>query len=104
MYAKNENKVTFFTDPNGKNTDKVFYGRVSEGVKTSKTDENGKAVYEYESWNCRFVGKALEKAKTLADKTHITLTEWAARCPYDKEAKRSFPYLMVMDFTVDEEK
>jgi len=103
VYAKNNNRVTYFCDTNAKHTEKVFYGRVSESIKTTKTDADGKAIYEYESWNARFVGNALEKAKGLQDGQRITLNEWAAHCPYDKTAKRPFPYLMVMDFSIPED-
>lgn len=102
MYAKNNNYVTFFVDNHNENTDKVVYGRISEAIKTGKKDENGKDVFEYENWNARFVGKAREKAAALADKTAITLTEWSARCSYNKEKKMSYPYLMVMDFEIRE--
>ena len=76
MYVKSEkgNYVTFFKD------------------------ENGKPVYEFESWNARFVGKALEKAKKLESKTRIRLTEWNVHNPYDKERKKNYPYILVMDF------
>lgn len=97
MYAKNKNNVTFFVDSYNENTDKVTYGRVSESVKT------GKDIYEYENWNARFVGKAREKALSLTDKAHIVLTEWSARVSYNKEKKASYPYLMVMDFDLQED-
>ena len=38
------------------------------------------------------------------DKTKIMLTEWNVRCPYNKDKKRSFPYIMVLDFEVLENK
>lgn len=104
MYTKNNNNVIFFHDPNGKNTEKMFCARVSESINTGRKDANGKAVYEYENWPARFIGKAKEKAEKLADKTPITLTEWAARNPYNKEKGRSFPYLLVMDLEVREAK
>ena len=101
MYVKNKNYVTYFVDENAKNTDKVFYGRISEAIKVG--EEDGKNKYEFEQWNARFVGKAKEKAEQLADKTRIALTEWAAHNPYNKEKKRSYPYIMVMDFDVAEQ-
>lgn len=100
MYAKNNNYVNFFTNPNATNTDKVTYGRISEGVKTGRKDESGKDIWEFETWRALFVGKAREKALALTDKARIQLTEWSARCPYNKEKKRSYPYLMIMDFEV----
>lgn len=103
MYAKNKNNVTFFVDSYNENTDKVTYGRVSESVKTGKKGEDGKDIYEYENWNARFVGKAREKALSLTDKAHIVLTEWSARVSYNKEKKASYPYLMVMDFDLQED-
>lgn len=102
MYAKNNNYVTYFVEEEAKNTDKVFYGRVSEAIKVG--EENGKNKYEFESWNARFVGKAKEKAEKLADKTSIILTEWNARNPYSKEHKRNYPYLLIMDFEIPEQK
>ena len=102
MYAKNNNYVTYFIEGEAKHTERVFYGRVSEAIKIG--EENGKNKYEFESWNARFVGKAREKAEQLADKTSIMLTEWNIRCPYNKEKKRSFPYIMVMDFEIPENK
>ena len=87
MYAKNKNNVTFFVDSYNENTDKVTYGRVSESVKTGKKGEDGKDIYEYENW----------------DKAHIVLTEWSARVSYNKEKKASYPYLMVMDFDLQED-
>ena len=43
MYAKNNNYVTYFVEEKAKNTDKVFYGRVSEAIKVG--EENGKNKY-----------------------------------------------------------
>lgn len=98
MYVKSEkgNYVTFFKDENGKQTEKMFSARISEGIKVG--EQYGKPVYEFESWNARFVGKALEKAKQLESKTRIRLTEWNVHNPYDKERKKSYPYILVMDF------
>lgn len=104
MYAKNSNHVTFWEDVHNTNTEKVIYGVVSEAIKTGKQDENGKDVYEYENWNARFVGKAYEGAKALKNNTRITLKEWCVRCPYSKEKKRTYPYIMVMDFEIRAEK
>jgi len=98
MYAKNNNYVTYFADEKAKHTEKLHYGRVSEAIKVG--EENGKNKYEFESWNARFVGKAKAKAEKLNDKTSIMLTEWNARCPYDKEKGRAFPYILVMDFDI----
>ena len=108
MYAKMEqgNRVNFFIikgedgTPTEQKHEKVFYGRISEPINTNEKGEDGKDIYEYETWDARFVGRALEKAKGLADKTRITLKEWSARNPYNKEKKRSYPYLLVMDFDI----
>ena len=78
----------------------MAFGRIIIVLKT----ENGKNKYEFESWNARFVGKAKEKAEKLADKTSIMLTEWNARNPYSKEHKRNYPYLLIMDFEIPEQK
>lgn len=99
MYAKSKNYVTYFVEEEANHTDKVIYGRVSEAIKTGES-EDGKNKYKFESWNARFVGKAKEKIKVVADKTSITLTEWSIYCPYDKEKKRPFPYIVVMDFEI----
>ena len=104
MYAKNNNYVTFYQDAHNENTEKVTFGRVSEAIQTGRKDEaTGKDVFEFENWDARFVGKAREKALTLKDKDRITLTEWSARCPYNKDKKRSYPYMMIMDFEVREQ-
>lgn len=102
MYAKSNNNVKFFKDEYNGNTEKVVYGRVSEAIKTGQKDDSNKDVYEYETWNARFVGKALEKAKALEDNTSITLKEYSVRNPYVQEKKRSYPYVLVMDFDVRE--
>ena len=104
MFAKTKNNVTYFKGTGKQDTEKCIYGRISEPINTGKKGEDGKDVYEYESWNVRFVGKAREKVEALADKARITLTEWTARNPYDKEKEKNFPYLMVMDFEVNEPK
>lgn len=49
------------------------------------------------------MGEAKEKVKNLASGQTIILTKWAARCPYNKEQKRPFPYLLVMDFDLRDE-
>ena len=103
MYSTTNIKGYFFTNPNAQSTDKMIQARISESVKTGRKDAEGKDIYEFESWNARFVGNACEKAKNLADKSKITLTAWAARNPYSKEKKRSYPYLLVMDFEVQEQ-
>ena len=100
MYSKSENRVNYFLDTDGKHTDKVYYGRVSEPIKTGEKTDEGKDKYEYETWNARFVGKARSKIESIADKTRITLTEWSARNNYNKEAKKNYPYLMIMDFNL----
>ena len=103
MYVKNNSFVTFFHNPHKENTDKVTFGRVSEAIKTGRKDGEGKDVYEFESWDARFVGKAREKAEALEDKARLTLTECSFRNPYNKDKKRPYPYVMVMDFEVRED-
>lgn len=102
MYAKINSNVTFFKDSNNENTEKCVYGRISEGFNTGHKDDNGRDIYEYESWNARFVGKALDKAKALEDKTSITIKECNFRNPYVQEKKRSYPYILITDFDIRE--
>ena len=111
MYTKNaRNYVNFFKSESAeKNTEKVAYGRISEAIKQTGTDgaplmQDGKQVYEFETWNARFVGKAKKKfdENPLKDKDSIILTEWAVRNPYSKEKKQSFPYILVMDYELNE--
>ena len=109
MYAKGtKNYVTFFnTDKD--NTEKIAYGRVSEAFKKIGADgqpimQNGKQVYDFETWNVRLVGKAKEKfdKAPLDDKAPIILTEWAARSVYNKEKKQSYPYLVIFDYDMND--
>ena len=108
MYSENRNYMTYFVEKEEEGasakftpTDKVFYGKLSESIKVG--EENGKNKYEFETWNARFVSAAREKVEKLADKTSIVLTKWAVRNPYNKQKKRSYPYIMVMDFEVASE-
>lgn len=110
MYAKGtKNYVNFFNSEKQENTEKVAYGRVSEAIKKTGSDgqplmQDGKQVYDYETWNVRLVGKAKKNfdANPLEDKTSIILTEWAAHVQYNKEKKQSYPYLLIMDYEVNE--
>ena len=102
VYSTTDVRVNFFIDSKAKQGENVFYGRVSEPIKTEEINDKGKYIYEYETWNARFVGDALEKARTLADKTRITLKVWSARNPYNKEQGKSFPYLLISDFDLSE--
>lgn len=102
MFSNTHVHVKFFIDPKAVSTPAITFGRVSEGIKTGRKDQTGKDVYEFENWNARFVGKAREKALSLEDKSRITLTQWAAHTGYNKEKKQSYPYLMVMDFEVQQ--
>lgn len=111
MYTKNaKNYVNFFNSRSAeKNTEKVAYGRISEASKKTGSDgqplmQDGRPVYEYETWNVRFVGKAKKKFDLwpLEDKTSIILTEWSAHNPYNKEKKQCFPYILVMDYELNE--
>ena len=109
MYTKGtKNYVTFFNSDKD-STEKVVYGRVSESFKKTGADgqplmQDGKQVYEFETWSVRLVGKAKEKydKAPLNDKTSIILTEWAAHIDYNKEKKQSFPYLVVMDYDMND--
>ena len=109
MYTKGtKNYVTFFNSDKD-STEKVVYGRVSESFKKTGADgqplmQDGKQVYEFETWSVRLVGKAKEKydKALLDDKTSIILTEWAAHVTYNKEKKQSFPYLVVMDYDMND--
>ena len=109
MYAKGtKNYVNFFNSEKD-NTEKVAYGRVSVSFKKNGVDgkplmQDGKPVYEYETWNVRLVGKAKEKfdINPLEDKVSIILTEWAAHVQYNKEKKQSYPYLLVMDYEMND--
>jgi hypothetical protein len=101
MFGKNKIHVTYFEDDKKENTEKAFFGRISEAIKTG--EENGKATYNFESWNARFVGKARAKADSLTDKQSITITEWSCRNPYDKERKKNFPYVVITDFEIANE-
>lgn len=109
MYSTTHNHVTFFTDSYGKHTEKMFCGRVSEGINTGKKGEDGKDIFEFETHTARFVGAARDKAAALPDKARITLTKWSARSqPYTakvngEDKKRRFNYLMVMDFEIREQ-
>lgn len=100
MYAEHKNYVRYFTVEGKEGTEKVHYGRLSESFKTDKTDEKGRELYEYETWDARFVGAAKAKVEKLKNGQSIALTKWAARCPYSKEHKRCYPYLLVMDFDI----
>ena len=111
MYAKNTKNYVNFFHTNGvvEDSEKVAYGRVSESFRRNGADgqpllQDGKHVYEYETWNARFVGKAKHKfdLSPLKDKDSIILTEWAAHVQYNKELKQSYPYLLIMDYEVNE--
>jgi len=102
MFSKTENKVNFFIDEKAVQKEKVFYGKISVPIKTGEKDVKGRDKYTYETWLARFTGKALEKAKTLSNKTRITLKVWNARNPYSEEQEKSFPYIMVTDFDLTE--
>lgn len=98
MYAEHRNYVNYFhSDREG--TDKVLYGRISESFKNEQSGGT-----DYETWSARFVGAAKEKAAALKDGSRIVLTKWAARCPYSKEKKQSFPYMLIMDFEIAPER
>ena len=110
MYAKNtSNYVTFF-ESEKENTEKVIYGRVSEAFRQTGADgkplmQDGRQVYEYETWNARFVSKARDKfnENPLSNKASIILTEWCVFNPYNKEKKQSYPYILIMDYEVNQQ-
>lgn len=111
MYAKStKNYVNFFNSERIENTEKVAYGRISEAIKKTGVDgqpltQDGKQLYDYETWNARFVGKAKKKfdVNPLEDKASIILTEWAAHIQYNKEKKQNYSYILVMDYEVNEQ-
>lgn len=105
MYAKGKMYVNFFHDEVREDSAKVRYGKVSESFKVTDKKGNpvlqdGKQVYNYETWSVRFVGKAKDKMDndSLSDGQTIILTEWSCRNPYNEEKKRTFPYILVLDF------
>lgn len=104
MYSTTEVRVTFFPETNKQSTEKVFYGRVSEAIKTRELNQDGTAKYTYENWPARFVGKAYQKALTLKEKDKIILKQWAAHNIYIKgqngQNGRGFTYLLISDFDV----
>lgn len=101
MFGKNKVYVNYFEDDRKEHTEKAFYGRVSEAIKTGV--ENGKNTYNFESWQARFVGAARAKAANLCNKQAIVLLEWNCRNPYDKERKKNFPYVLITDFEIENE-
>jgi len=108
MYTKGTNNYVTFFNSDKDSTDKVVYGRVSEAFKKTGADgqllmQDGKQVYDFETWSVRLVGKAKEKfdKAPLNDKASIILTEWAAHVDYNKEKKQSYPYLVVMNYDMN---
>lgn len=91
MYIKHKNQVIFFNDLNKQHTDKVFYARIVDAIKTNDG-------YEYHNYYAKFVGKAKSKVVDQPNKSQITLTEWAIMNPYIEAKKQTFPYLMVYDY------
>lgn len=94
MYIKHKNQVIFFNDLNKPNTDKVFYARVIDAIKTNDG-------YEYHNYYAKFVGKARAKVVDQPNKSQITLIEWAILNPYIEAKKQTFPYIMVYDYEPD---
>ncbi len=93
MYFKDEKAIE-------KNTDKVFYGRLSESQDKFENGEKVEGEYSYESWNARFVGEAKKVAETLEDKSIVTIKQFDVRQPYDKDKKKSYPYVLVTKLEV----
>lgn len=97
---------TYFTkekEINGekvRNTDKCVFGTLSEGIKTGVN--NGSPIWENDYWNTTFCGKAYEKALELENNTRIVVTEMNIRNKYSKETKKSYPQIMVTDFSIIE--
>jgi len=106
MYATGTMYFNYFENDAIENTEKVIYCRLSESIQ--RTDrygqpiisEEGKKVYDFESWNCRIMGKAREKFEKnpLKDCDSIIVTECNFRNPYYKEDKKNYPYLCVYDY------
>ncbi len=110
MYFKfdsdNAKRMTFFSrevEINGQkvnHTDKAVFSSLSEGIKVG--EENGQSVYENDYWNTVFCGKAYQKALFLKDKDRVNILEMNIRNPYNKERKKSYPQITVMDFELVE--
>lgn len=83
-----------------RHTDKSVFGTLSEGIKTGVN--NGKAIWENDYWDCIFCGKAYQKALNLSNKTRIIVTEMNIRNKYSKETKKSYPRIIVTDFSIVE--
>ena len=99
MFVNNLNKtVMFFGDSTASNTEKVLYGRISESIKKYENGQVVEGQYDYESWNVRFCGKARKLAEDLKDKDIITIHQADFRNPYNKEKKKTYPYILVMSF------
>lgn len=103
MYSTTPNKVTFFIseEQRSKSTDKCVYATVSEAVK----DDRAERGIRYDNWNARFVGNAVEKAKTLADKSFIEVTKWNTANEYVRPAEgedkgHKVVYMLVYDFNI----
>ena len=103
MYSTTPNKVTVFIseEQKGKSTDKCIYATISEAVK----DEREERGIRYDSWNARFIGGAVEKARTLEDKAFIEITKWNTTNEYVRPAEgeekgHKYVYILVYDFNV----
>lgn len=105
MYSKTANNVTVFVNDKQKelSTEKCKRCTISESVK----DEYAENGWRYDSWDARFIGKAVEKFVSLGlvDKTRITITEWNTVNQYVKadEGKEEskghrYTYVLVYDF------
>lgn len=94
MYSQEPRLCKFYSNKKAVNTEKVFYGFISERHKISERENE----FEYDSWNARFVGKARKKAQELEDGMLIELVSWNCRNRYDKKTRRSTPYILVCDF------
>ena len=95
VYSETKIRVRYFKS---ERQEKSYYGKVSETIRVG--EEQGKPVYAYETWDAWFWGDAKEKFSQLKNKQSIVLTKWACRVTYDKEKKRQYPYMVILDFEI----
>lgn len=81
-------------------TDKAVFGSLSEGIKVGEA--YGKPIWENDSWNACFCGKAYEAARELQDGARICVTEMNIRNRYISRTKKSYPQISVFDFYLEE--
>lgn len=86
MYIKDQYATLF--NSNLKGSDKVTVKNLSMG------DKQKDGSYAYESWTGRCVGQAKELVDTLPEKTRLKISG-QVHTGYDKESKKSYPYILV---------